>query len=401
MIVRRHRASREVPGRDQGRDRRASARCRRISPTSWSATERFEVVRQRHRRRRAIHSRPGARRGVGMTRRNDDTAPPACASSPIAWQGVETASLGVQVGVGSRHESEAENGLSHLIEHMAFKGTRRAQRARHRRRDRIGRRRSQRRYRERAHRLLRRACCRRTSGLALDILADILHEFAVRPGRAGARKAASSCRRSARSRTRPTISCSNCSIPRPFPTSRSAAPFSARPRQRAILRSPVDPRLSRPLLRRQRPDRLGGRGCRSRRNRRSRGTAVRGAAAGRADPDHVPARYVGGERKVEEERRAGQSRRRLRERRPSRSATITPRTSFRARSAAAWPRACSRKSAKSAGSPIRSTRSTGRYADTGVFGFHAAASPRDVGELMKVALDCIVELRSTISTRPS
>ncbi len=34
-----------------------------------------------------------------------------------------TAALGVWVGVGSRHESEAQHGLAHLLEHMAFKGT--------------------------------------------------------------------------------------------------------------------------------------------------------------------------------------------------------------------------------------------------------------------------------------
>ena len=38
---------------------------------------------------------------------------------------VETASIGVHVAVGSRDETARENGLSHLIEHMAFKGTRR------------------------------------------------------------------------------------------------------------------------------------------------------------------------------------------------------------------------------------------------------------------------------------
>jgi predicted Zn-dependent peptidase len=38
---------------------------------------------------------------------------------------LRTASLGVFVAAGSRHESEGENGLSHLLEHMAFKGTRR------------------------------------------------------------------------------------------------------------------------------------------------------------------------------------------------------------------------------------------------------------------------------------
>ena len=38
---------------------------------------------------------------------------------------LRTASLGVFIAAGSRHESKAEHGLSHLLEHMAFKGTRR------------------------------------------------------------------------------------------------------------------------------------------------------------------------------------------------------------------------------------------------------------------------------------
>jgi predicted Zn-dependent peptidase len=36
---------------------------------------------------------------------------------------VETAALGVWVHVGARHESAKTNGISHLLEHMAFKGT--------------------------------------------------------------------------------------------------------------------------------------------------------------------------------------------------------------------------------------------------------------------------------------
>ena len=36
-----------------------------------------------------------------------------------------TVSVGVHVGAGARHERRAEHGLSHLLEHMAFKGTRR------------------------------------------------------------------------------------------------------------------------------------------------------------------------------------------------------------------------------------------------------------------------------------
>jgi predicted Zn-dependent peptidase len=38
---------------------------------------------------------------------------------------LKTASFGVFVGAGSRHERTHEHGLSHLLEHMAFKGTRR------------------------------------------------------------------------------------------------------------------------------------------------------------------------------------------------------------------------------------------------------------------------------------
>jgi predicted Zn-dependent peptidase len=38
---------------------------------------------------------------------------------------VETASVGIWVGVGTRHEAADVNGVSHLLEHMAFKGTKR------------------------------------------------------------------------------------------------------------------------------------------------------------------------------------------------------------------------------------------------------------------------------------
>ena len=38
---------------------------------------------------------------------------------------VETASIGLWVDVGARYESEDTNGMSHLLEHMAFKGTER------------------------------------------------------------------------------------------------------------------------------------------------------------------------------------------------------------------------------------------------------------------------------------
>ena len=42
-----------------------------------------------------------------------------------AMASVESASVGLWVGVGTRHENPAENGIAHLIEHMVFNGTRR------------------------------------------------------------------------------------------------------------------------------------------------------------------------------------------------------------------------------------------------------------------------------------
>src|SRR5260221_9063421 len=42
---------------------------------------------------------------------------------PDAMPHLETASVGVWVGSGSRDERPDEHGISHLLEHMAFKGT--------------------------------------------------------------------------------------------------------------------------------------------------------------------------------------------------------------------------------------------------------------------------------------
>ncbi len=41
-----------------------------------------------------------------------------------AMREIETVSLGVWLGAGARNETEQEHGISHLLEHMAFKGTR-------------------------------------------------------------------------------------------------------------------------------------------------------------------------------------------------------------------------------------------------------------------------------------
>ena len=36
---------------------------------------------------------------------------------------VETVALGVWLNIGTRHEKKSENGIAHMLEHMAFKGT--------------------------------------------------------------------------------------------------------------------------------------------------------------------------------------------------------------------------------------------------------------------------------------
>ena len=39
-----------------------------------------------------------------------------------AMPGLRTASVGVYLGAGARHEPAERNGLAHFLEHMAFKG---------------------------------------------------------------------------------------------------------------------------------------------------------------------------------------------------------------------------------------------------------------------------------------
>src|SRR3954471_7943450 len=87
-------------------------------------------------RRRALHPRPRARRAGrrGMNQHfaahDDQTIRITRLDNGFTivtetMPHVATATLGVWVGAGSRHERAGEHGLSHLIEHMAFKGTRR------------------------------------------------------------------------------------------------------------------------------------------------------------------------------------------------------------------------------------------------------------------------------------
>ena len=37
--------------------------------------------------------------------------------------GLKSASIGIWVNAGGRHETQQQNGIAHFLEHMAFKGT--------------------------------------------------------------------------------------------------------------------------------------------------------------------------------------------------------------------------------------------------------------------------------------
>ena len=53
------------------------------------------------------------------------TLPNGMRVATVAMEAVETASIGVWVGVGTRHEQAEVNGVAHFLEHMVFKGTER------------------------------------------------------------------------------------------------------------------------------------------------------------------------------------------------------------------------------------------------------------------------------------
>lgn len=92
-------------------------------------------------------------------------------SDPMAT--VESASLGVWVDAGTRHEPPAINGISHMLEHMAFKGTeRRTARDIAEEMDAVGGHLNA--YTARDHTAYYAKVLKEDTGLALDIVADIL-----------------------------------------------------------------------------------------------------------------------------------------------------------------------------------------------------------------------------------
>src|SRR3954466_11760863 len=86
---------------------------------------------------------------------------------------VETVAMGVWVSAGTRHETAEINGISHLLEHMAFKGTkRRTAQAIAEEMDNVGGQLNA--YTSRDHTAYFAKVLKEDVALAVDILADIL-----------------------------------------------------------------------------------------------------------------------------------------------------------------------------------------------------------------------------------
>ena len=201
-------------------------------PTTSTAVERFV-------RERAGRCFTSARRLMSVDRH--DSCRTGCASSPTRCRISRPPRSASGSGAGSRHETRAEHGLSHFLEHMAFKGTRR---------------RSARRIAEEIESaggdLNAATSTEQTAyyarvlaadtGLALDILADILTESVFDPEPRCARekeRGAAGDRRRRRYARRPHLRSPDRRPP--IPTSRSAGRSSARP-------SRASPRFDRPAI---------------------------------------------------------------------------------------------------------------------------------------------------------
>ena len=112
------------------------------------------------------------------------TLPTACRVASEPMPRLQTRALGVWVDAGARHEPAELNGVAHLLEHMAFKGTRPRSAPRHRRGDRGRRRLHQRLHPREKTAYYARVLEGRRRRSALDIIADIVLHSLFDAGRA-------------------------------------------------------------------------------------------------------------------------------------------------------------------------------------------------------------------------
>ena len=134
---------------------------------------------------------------------------------------VETISFGAYIGAGTRHETAAENGVAHFLEHMAFKGT--ASRSAvdiAEAIENVGGHINA--YTSREQTAYYVKLLKEDLGLGVDIIGDILCHSQLRAGGGGARAGRDPAGDRPGQRHPRTTSCSTISRPRPIRRSRWA-----------------------------------------------------------------------------------------------------------------------------------------------------------------------------------
>ena len=307
---------------------------------------------------------------------------------------LQTASLGVWVGCGSRDEHADEHGISHLLEHMAFKGTAR---------------RSARQIAEEIEAVggdinastgvestaYYARVLKSDVPLALDVLADILANPAFEPDELA---------REQNVIVQEIGACEDTPDDLVFELLQETA-FPDQPVGRSILGTPetvcsFDGKKLRAYLDAQLPRSRHGDRC-GRRGRSRRGTCrgrADGSRASTARAPRSPSRRVSAaafaSKRAISSRSISPSRSKV-----FRSATRAS-TAFRSSPtcwAAGCRRACSRRCGRCAASAIRSTPTIRLYADTGFFALYAGTDEQDAPELMQVVIDEITAASETVS----
>jgi predicted Zn-dependent peptidase len=306
---------------------------------------------------------------------------------------LETASLGVWIGAGSRHESESEHGLSHLLEHMAFKGTQR---------------RSAREIAEEIEAAggdLNAATSSETTayyarvlasdtGLALDILGDILTQSAFDPQELEREKSVIVQEIGAAEDT-PDDLVFDLFTDAAFPNQPIGRTILGTPeRVSGFDRSSIERYLARHYAA---PSAIvAAAGAVEHQRIVDEASAHFSALGATAAAAPEPARYYGGEKKL---------RRKLEQTHVVVGFQGCSFHNLEEYALTVFTNAVGGGMSSRLFQQVREERGLAYsiysfhwpYADTGLFGFYAATAPGDVAELMPVALDCVREAADTLS----
>ena len=301
---------------------------------------------------------------------------------------VETVSLGIWVGAGSRSEAASEHGVAHFLEHMAFKGTAR---------------RSAKDIAEEIEAVggdLNAATgvdstayyarvLRKDLALALDILSDIIVSPRFDRAELG-RERDVILQEIAAALDSPEDIAFDLVQEAAFPDQPVGRPIlgtveSVSRFKRAHLGSYLAAHYHGPNMV------LAAAGAVDHAALVAEAERRLGSFDTHATPQPESALYAGGARRSEKSLRANPSRAWPSRRRPTAIPIISPRRFAPARSAAACPRGCSKKCASGAGSATPSIPSASGLSDSGMFAIHAAGGPERAHELFAVIRDELVK----------